>query len=96
MSPVFSGNFLVASFFKRHLVEKLRHPSVSGRDVKEKGLLQVQTEQRSGRVSLVWSSLLGNVFSFLLMFSILGWSFVFCGLSESHPIGSCFLSKSYS
>ena len=43
------------------------------------------TEQRSGRVSLVWSrqnGLLGNVFSFLIMFSSLNLSFVFCGKME--------------
>ena len=49
-------------------------------------------EQCSGRVSLVWSrqnGLLGNVFSFLITFSILSWSFVFCGKVEVvRPIDS--------
>ena len=42
-------------------------------------------EQCSERVPLVWSrqnGLSGNVLSFQIMFSILDWSFVFCGKME--------------
>ena len=99
MSLVFSGNFLIASFSQETPCHKVEAHIGKW---KEKGLhhnpYKCVTKQRSKRVSLVWSrlnGLLGDVFSFLIMFSILGWSFVFYGSSASHPIGSCFLSKSY-
>ena len=104
MSPAFGGNFLIASFSQETPYQNVEAHNttctmVSG---KRRTASQLATHtSASGRVSFVWSrssGLLGNVFSFLIMFSILVWTFVFCGWFASHPISNCFLSntKSYS
>ena len=102
MSPDFSGKFLIASFSQETPCQKVEahmtmRTSVSRR---RRTASQLATHtSASGRVSLVWSrsnGLLGNVFSFLIMFSILVWTYVFCGSSASHPIGNCFLSNTKS
>ena len=84
MSPVFSDNFLIASFSQETPCQKVEAHIVR---VERGGTASQPTQVYDG--TAFWTSfvgveqILGNVFSFLIMFSVLGWSFnCFCGKME--------------